>query len=185
MSSISMQTAEQRTAVNGKRRAFAVLVFGFVLASFGGWIYEEICVWLLYHMVVNRGMLHLTLCPIYGFGAWGLYLLLRKVKSGALFFVLSVLIASAFEYACSYLLEWAFHRVYWTYADWPFSVQDRISLVSSLIFGVLAVLFAKGILPLLRKYVRKGNAWVWFGAAMLIVAVIAVDFVLVLFSYRQ
>lgn len=180
-----METAEINPAPLGKRRAFAMLIFGFVIASFGGWIYEEICVWVLYHMVVNRGMLHLTLCPIYGFGAWGLYLLLRKVRSSALFFALSVLIASAFEYACSYLLEWAFHRIYWTYEGWPLSVQNRISLVSSLIFGLLAVLFAKGILPLLRRFVRKGNAWVCFGASMLIVAVIAVDFVLVLFSYKQ
>ena len=180
-----METTEKNLAVLGKRRAFALLIFGFVIAAFGGWIYEEICVWALYHMVVNRGMLHLTLCPIYGFGAWGLYLLLRKVKSSALIFVLSVLIASAFEYACSYLLEWAFHRIYWTYADWPFSVQDRISLVSSLIFGLLAVLFAKGIMPFLQKIVRKGNAWVWFGAALLIVAVIAADFVLVLIGYQQ
>ena len=180
-----MQTAEQSTAALGKRRDFAMLIFGFVIAAFGGWIYEEICVWLLYHMVVNRGMLHLTICPIYGFGAWGLYLLLRKVNSSALFFVLSVFIASAFEYACSYLLEWVFHRTYWTYADWPFSVQDRISLVSSLIFGLLAVLFAKGIIPFLRKIVSKGNAWGWFSAALLILAVITADFVLVLHGYQQ
>ena len=80
-------------------------IFGFIAASFGGWIYEEICIFVLYHHLYNRGMLHLPICPIYGFGAWGLWLLLHRVKNTGAFFALSVIIASAFEFGCSYLLE--------------------------------------------------------------------------------
>lgn len=160
-------------------RGFALVVFAFLAASFGGWIYEVICVYLLYHVFYNRGMLHLTLCPIYGFGAWGLYLLLHKIKNSALYFVLSVLIASAFEYACALLLEAVFHRIYWTYEGWPLSVQNRISLVSSLIFGVLALIFAKCIVPPLKKAVSRGKALGWFLAAVGAICVILADFALV------
>ncbi len=166
-------------------RCFALLIFGFLAASFGGWIYEEICVYALYQKIYNRGMLHLTICPIYGFGAWGLYLLLHKVKNSAAFFLLSVLIASAFEYGCSYLLELLFHRSFWTYEGWLLSVQDRISLISSLIFGLLAVIFAKGIVPALKKAVRRGKPQLWFLAALTAAAVVLGDFVLVVKEMRR
>lgn len=163
-----------------KRQLFAVLIFGFVIAAFGGWLYEEACVYLIYHKIYNRGMLHLTLCPIYGFGAWILYLLLHKVRNSVLFFLLSTAIASAFEYGCALLLEHFLHRSYWTYSGWPLSVHDRISLVSSLIFGLLAVLFAKGILPKLTSAVKRGNATKSAVAAGCILSVIITDFLIVL-----
>ena len=162
-----------------KRQKFSLLMFGFIAAAFGGWVYEEICVYLLYHHIYNRGMLHLTLCPIYGFGAWGLYLLLHRIRKTWLYFICSVLIASAFEYGCSYLLEFLFHRSYWTYQGWPLSVQDRISLISSLIFGLLAVIFARLILPALKRAVCKGNRNLWFGISLLSLAVMLGDFCLV------
>lgn len=164
----------------GRRQQFSLLVTGFAAAAFGGWVYEEICVYLLYHHIYNRGMLHLTICPIYGFGAWGLYFLLHKVRHGSVFFLLSVVIASAFEYGCSYLLEFLFHRSFWTYESWPLSVQNRISLVSSLIFGLMAVIFAKLLLPALKKLIGRGSPNLWFLISLLSAAVIAGDFLLVL-----
>ena len=163
-----------------KRQKFALLICGFTAAAFGGWIYEEICVWLLYHHIYNRGMLHLTICPIYGFGAWGMYLMLRKVKNSGLYFMLSVIIASAFEYGCSYLLEFLFHRSFWTYEGWPLSVQNRISLISSLIFGLLSVIFATLLLPCLKKLIGRGKVGLWFGISLSLLAIILGDFILVL-----
>ena len=157
-------------------------IFGFIAASFGGWIYEEICIFVLYHHLYNRGMLHLPICPIYGFGAWGLWLLLHRVKNTGAFFALSVIIASAFEFGCSYLLEFLFHRSYWTYEGWWLSIDNRISLISSMIFGLLAVIFAKIILPSLTKAVRKGSGTIWFGSSLAAVSVVCGDFLLVLSS---
>lgn len=156
-----------------------LFVFGFVLAAFGGWIYEQICVRVMYGSFMHRGMLDLPLLPIYGFGAWGLALLLRRVRSVIWFFLLSVLIASAFEFACSYLLELIFHESFWTYSDWPLSVCDRISLISSLIFGVLAVFFVKAVLPFVRLLLRKLPRSVLLTAAVLLAALMIGDFLFV------
>ncbi len=164
------------------RQRCALVIWGFFAAAFGGWLYEEICVLVLYHDIYKRGMLHLAICPIYGFGAWGLYLLLHKIKRSLLYCLLSVVIASGFEYICSYLLEFLFHRSFWSYKDWWFSIGDRISLVSSLIFGLLAVLFAKGILPALKRAISKGKEPLWFWCAIAACAVTLVDFVLVAFG---
>lgn len=155
-------------------------VFGFLAASLGGWIYEEICIYILYHHIYNRGMLHLPICPIYGFGAWGLWLLLRRVKNTGAFFALSVITASAFEFGCSYLLELLFHRSYWTYEGWPLSVDNRISLVSSMIFGLLAVIFAKMILPPLTRSIKKGSEKIWFISSIAALLIVGGDFLLVL-----
>ncbi|MBP0966045.1 MAG: putative ABC transporter permease [Oscillospiraceae bacterium] len=167
------------------RQRFSLLVSGFLAASFGGWIYEVICVFLLYHQFYNRGMLHLTICPIYGFGAWGLYLLLHKVRNSGLFFLLSVGIASAFEYGCALLLETLFHKIYWTYEGWPLNIQNRISLISSLIFGLLALVFAKLIIPPLKKAIAHGNPNLWFAAAVTAVIIILSDFGLVLHGMQS
>lgn len=166
--------------MNTLKQRFTLLVLGFTLAAFGGWIYEEICVAVMYHEIYNRGMLHLTICPIYGFGAWGLSLLLRKVKHPLPFFLLSTVIASAFEYACSYLLEFLFHKSFWTYEGWFLSVQNRISLISSLIFGLLAVLFDKGILPFLRRKITDKSTKYLFPLSICLTALIVGDFILVL-----
>lgn len=165
------------------RQRFALLVYGFTAAAFGGWVYEEICIYVMYRQIYNRGMLHLTICPIYGFGAWGLYLLLHRVRKPVWFYILSVIVASVFEYACACLLEFAFHRTYWTYSDWPLSIDDRISLISSGIFGLLALLFANGILPVLRKQVQKHSGTADCIAAACILAVIAADFIIVVLHY--
>lgn len=63
-----------------RKQIISLLILGFAGAAIGGWIYEEICVYVMYHYIYNRGMLHLPLCPIYGFGAWGLYALFHKCK---------------------------------------------------------------------------------------------------------
>ena len=137
------------------KNAFILAVLGFVIAAFAGWVYEELCVRIKYGAFSPRGMLDLPLLPIYGFGAWSLAVLLRRIRSVWLFFALSVVISSVFEYACSFLLELIFHKSFWTYSDWPLAVHDRISLISSIIFGLLAVMFIKVVLPFVRLIMRK------------------------------
>ena len=159
---------------------FVLAVLGFVIAAFVGWIYEQICVLVMYGSFSHRGMLDIPFLPIYGFGAWGLALLLRKVRSGWAFFFLSVLIASVFEYACSYLLEFLFHESFWTYSDWWFSFQDRISLISSAVFGLLAVIFVKCVLPFLRFLMKKVPQGILLVLSFLFIFIIIGDFFLVI-----
>ena len=166
---MELQTAKQR---------ISLLILSFTAASVIGWLCEEICIYLFYGYFYNRGMLHLTLCPIYGFGACGIWLLLRHVQSMPRFFLFSMALASVFEYACSYLLEWLFHRRYWTYADWVFSFQDRVSLLSSIGFALLALAFVRLIVPYLRRRIRSGNDTVFFAGSLCIAALIFGDFLL-------
>ena len=119
----------------------------FILASFGGWVYEIACVWILHHIYVDRGILHLPMCPIYGFGFIVLYAMFHKVKNPLYLFLVSFLVTSVIELSASYILEYKFHMILWTYEGWPLNFQNRISVVSSMIFGIMTVLFTKGVKP--------------------------------------
>ncbi|MBR7088927.1 MAG: putative ABC transporter permease, partial [Lachnospiraceae bacterium] len=115
-------------------------------------------------------VLHLPMCPIYGFGVLLLVLVLRTVRNPFGIFLGSFLIASGVELAASYILEYGFHRILWSYEGWPLSFQDRISLVSSLIFGVMATVFIKLVKPQIDKLFKSKHA----AAAAVIVSMLFV-----------
>ena len=138
-----------RKRVTGRswKEQFIVLFFGFILSSFTGWLYETIVTWIVNGVYCDRGILHLPICPIYGFGSCILLCVLHRVKKPILIFVGGILITGIFEYICSYLIEYIFHTALWSYAGWPLSFDDRTSLVGCMIFGLLTVFYMKCLLP--------------------------------------
>ena len=106
-----------------------LLLFG--LASFIGWLYEIICVWVMFRTYYDRGILHIPICPIYGFGILLLILIFRKVENPLGLFIGSVIVTTGVELLSSYVLEYRFRLILWTYEGWPLSFQNRISAVSS------------------------------------------------------
>lgn len=151
------------------------LILQFITASFIGWVYEIIATYLIYGEYYDRGILHLPLCPIYGFGALGLALLFRKVRSGLYIFIGAVVVTAVFELLSAYVLEYVFHLILWTYEGWPLNFQNRISLVSSVIFGILGVIFLKCVKPGVEALCRKSRPlWIHiFIALLLIVCTVA------------
>lgn len=131
--------------------SFAEYVLMFLFASLVGWIYEIICVYIVYGRYYDRGILHLPICPIYGVGVLLLYLMLHKVKSGMVIFAASVIITTVVELVTSYVAEYRFHIIMWTYEGWPLNFQNRISAVSSCIFGAMALFFLKVMQPNIEK----------------------------------
>lgn len=129
----------------------------FVLAAFAGWLYEVGITFLAHGQYEDRGVLHLPLCPIYGFGILLLVPVLKRVRSTIAVFFYSAIITTVIELAASYVLEYGFQMVLWSYGDWPFHFQTRISLFSSLIFGVFAVVFIRLILPYIHRACGQMN----------------------------
>lgn len=137
----------KRLIGKGWKEQFIILFFGFILSSFTGWLYETILTWTVNGVYCDRGILHLPICPIYGFGSCILLCVLHRVKNPILIFVGGTLITSIFEYICSYLIELIFHTAFWSYAGWPLSLDDRTSLVGCMVFGLLTVFYMKCLLP--------------------------------------
>lgn len=143
-----------------------LLLFG--LASFIGWLYEIICVWVLFRTYYDRGILYIPICPIYGFGILILIFLFRNIKNPTGLFIGSAYVTTAVELISSYVLEYRFNMVLWTYEGWPFSFQNRISAVSSCLFGLMAVMFIKLIKPPFDRLFSSEYRWIGVGAVWII-----------------
>lgn len=127
----------------------------FIISAFIGWIYEIICVLIIYGQYYDRGILHLPFCPIYGFGMLVLYIIFHKVKNKGIIFIGSAIITTLVELITSYVAEYKFHIIMWTYEGWPLNFQNRISLISSMIFGLMALVFMLIIKPAIEKLYKS------------------------------
>lgn len=128
----------------------------FMIYSFIGWLYETILCSVLEGGFVNRGFLYGPYCPIYGFGAILIILLLTHYVQNTLsLFVLSSLLATVFEYASSYILERLFNQRWWDYSNMRFNINGRVCLEGVLIFGALSVLLVYYIHPLSMRLLEK------------------------------
>ena len=137
------------------------ILLQFLVASSIGWLYEITTVYILYRTYDDRGVLHLPLCPIYGVGMLVLLLIFRSVKNTVVIFLGSITVTTAVELAASYVLERIFGYSLWTYEGWPLNFQNRVSLISSCIFGLMALLFFKVIRPVTDKlYTTKAKKMV-------------------------
>ena len=160
-------------------RSFFRYVFEFLAAGFIGWLYEVGITLVLNHYFENRGILHLPIVPIYSVGAFILLAMLREKKRSPVFiFLFALVVTTLFELGSAYLLEFIFHKQFWTYHSWYFSILDRSSLISSAIFGALAVAYFYILHPLSGKLSKKLPNTVCLWAGITISAVIITDFII-------
>ena len=85
-------------------------VLFFFSCSVMGWLMEVICKYKQFHRFINRGFLIGPYCPIYGFGAVCISILLTKyADSPIVVFLLAMVICGTLEYLTSYFMEKLFH----------------------------------------------------------------------------
>ena len=123
----------------------------FFLASLMGWLYEVACVYVMFGVYVDRGVLHLPACPIYGFGMLLLYAAFHKVKNPLIIFAGSALISTVIEYVAYEILYYGFNLVLWSYEPWPLNYKGKVSVISSCLFGLMTVIFMKLAVPPAEK----------------------------------
>ena len=132
--------------------SFSSLVLYFTSYSFIGWFIETIYCSVPARRFVYRGFLMGPVCPIYGFGALSVLLVLSPFSNRPLLvFFLGLVITSALEYFVSVLLEKLFKKSWWDYSARKFNINGRICLLTSLAWGVLSVVLVYAIHPALRR----------------------------------
>ncbi|MCR5674930.1 MAG: putative ABC transporter permease [Lachnospiraceae bacterium] len=128
----------------------------FFLYSVLGWIYESTFCTVTTKKWENRGFLFGPVCPIYGCGAVSISLIASAIPADAAdpvalvvfrIFLIAWLGSMVLEYATSWTLEKLFHAVWWDYSNLPFNLHGRISLFTSLGFGVAGPLVVCFIAP--------------------------------------
>lgn len=136
--------------------AFIELFIYFMIYSFVGYIVEVIFMSILNKKIINRGFLFGPLCPIYGMGAIGMIVLLKRyVHDYAALFIFGALIASVLEYIVSYVLEKVFHNKWWDYSQNKFNINGRVCLLNAFLFGLCSVGLVEFIHPFVSKFVLR------------------------------
>ena len=104
--------------------------------------------------IINTGFLNGPFCPIYGFGAIIMLVLLKRFAiNWIVLFFASIIILTLWEYVVGVLLEKIFKTKYWDYSDQKFNFQGRICLTNSICWGILGVLFIYYIHPFIEMLI--------------------------------
>ena len=129
------------------------IILLFFIYGFAGWCMEVILKYIQYHRFINRGFLTGPLCPIYGFGAVLITIVignLASVESGPFMtFALSFVICGAVEYLTSLILEKIFHARWWDYSQKPMNLHGRIWIGNLVLFGLAGIVIIHFVNPLL------------------------------------
>ena len=124
----------------------------FISYAFLGWCMEVTCKFIQYKKFINRGFLIGAYCPIYGWGALAITILLKRyMEEPLVLFVMSTLICSIIEYLTSYFMEKKYHARWWDYSNKKFNINGRICLETLIPFGILGVAIMYGTNPILFK----------------------------------
>lgn len=144
--------------------------------SFIGWVYESIICSIDGKKLVNRGFLNGPLCPVYGFGAIIMILVLdQRTENIFVLFFAGMLITSTVEYITALLLEKLFKAKWWDYSNYRFNIQGRVFLLGALVFGVMSVLLIKYTHPLVKGIYNQLPDWVLISSSIIILIVVIID----------
>lgn len=134
------------------------IILYFFVYSFIGWLIETIFALFVQQAFVKRGFLYGPICPIYGFGAVLLIMLLHKSKGKKkVEFFVSIIAFSVFEYLVSLVLEMVFHLRWWDYTNDFLNINGRISIGYSIAWGVIGLLFNEIIHPSIEKKIEDAK----------------------------
>ena len=154
----------------------------FIIYSFLGWLMEVLLVSLQQRKITARGVLIGPWCPIYGFGALFVTLLLKKYyEDPIVLFIMSFLLGTILEYITSYLMEKIFKARWWDYTNHKFHINGRVSLTTSLGFGLLGVILVYVFNPFFLKIISNIPN-ILFNTVMIIILLIFVSDVIISFK---
>lgn len=152
----------------------------FILGAFLGDIVEMIFCFLTTGKLMSRSSLVFGQFSI----VWGLacalltWMLYRyRDRSDRFIFVFGTVLGGAYEYICSVFTEIAFGTVFWDYSEIPFNLGGRINLLYCFFWGIAAVVWMKGVYPLLSRWIEKLPARAGNIGCTILVVLLAADMI--------
>lgn len=157
----------------------------FIIFSFLGWVWETIYCTFMNKKWESRGFLFGPVCPIYGVGAVGGFLLVDLLKynnfpplSWWQIVLISFFGSAVLEYTTSLILEKLFHAYWWDYSEMPFNINGRICLPASIGFTIAGFLVIYGAYPLFNYFSSFISPIVFEIIAVVFIIVITIDITL-------
>lgn len=129
--------------------------------------------------IVNRGFLIGPYCPIYGFGALSIIVLLKRYMNDyVVFFVMSIIVCSVLEYLTSYFMEKLFKARWWDYSNKKFNINGRICLINSIAFGVVATVIMYFVNPKINMIIDKMPQNILEVVSIILFIIFTIDYII-------
>jgi len=134
--------------------SFDRMIWTFFIYSFLGWCMEVGYAAMNQKKFVNRGFLHMPICPIYGIGVVLVVELLSGLKHNLLlFYVVSTVALTLLEWFTGVVLEKLFHCRWWDYSKEWLNIQGYVCLPFSLIWGIAGIIIILFVHPIVLKLI--------------------------------
>ena len=131
----------------------------FLIYSILGWCVESAHMSICSRKLVNRGFVKGPICPIYGFGALGVYFMLQPFEGHyALLYICGAVAATAFELLVAKVMLILFGQVWWDYTDKPYNYKGIICLESTVAWGFYTV-FMFGFLQRIVEQIANSYSY--------------------------
>lgn len=154
----------------------STLVLYFCFYSCAGWCMETVYCSIAEKRLVSRGFLHGPLCPIYGVGVLLMILFFKPLAGNIpLFYLVSTVTMSAWEYFVGWFLEVTTHMKYWDYSMYRFNLKGRICLWVCLVWGALSYVCIFWLHPPVERFIATIPATVRDVTAIVLAAAILTD----------
>ncbi|MDF2841047.1 MAG: putative rane protein [Clostridia bacterium] len=109
-------------------------------------------------MIISRGFLTNLFCPLYGISGivivqiftWSEITMNSRLTALIIATIGSILAVTLLEYTTGRVLDRAFHCKLWDYSQLPFNLHSYICLDFSLAWGIVAIILASIIHPLME-----------------------------------
>ena len=118
------------------------LVWLFFVYSFGGWLWETAAAAVKEKRFVNKGLINLPFCSLYGIAA-AFITVFGGELSGIWLYIGSVIMIVVFRWLAGNLIERIYHESWWDYGERRWHIGKYVSLVDSALWGIAAVVMMK------------------------------------------
>ncbi|WP_010237839.1 putative ABC transporter permease [Clostridium arbusti] len=133
---------------------FYHLFFYFLFYSFLGWCVEVCYSAITKGELINRGFLNGPFCPVYGFGAVLLIVIIKPFQNHTIFLIIGCLFLPSFiEYITGFILEKLFDTTWWDYSDTKFNLKGRICVKFSILWFLVSLFIILFIQPYIIDYI--------------------------------
>ncbi|MDO4297423.1 MAG: putative ABC transporter permease [Lachnospiraceae bacterium] len=171
---------------------FYKLVWLFFIGSFLGDLVEMIfCRVTMGWWMSRSSVVYGPFSIVWGLGCVLLTGMLYKYrnKDDRYIFLYGTVLGGAYEYLCSVFTELVFGTVFWDYSAIPFNLGGRVNLLYCFFWGIVAIIWLKGIYPRLSALIEKipvrtGPVLTWMMIVFMTVNVAVSSFALIRYSVR-
>lgn len=149
----------------------------FFIYSFGGWLFETIYGAVRQRRFVNKGLVNLPFCVLYGLAAVFITIFGRDLQ-GIWLYVGCVIMVTFFKWMAGRFIERVFHERWWDCSGKPLNIEGHVSVPDVAALGIVAVLAIKWGNPFFVKLFQwlpdlPGVVFLWILVVLLGVDIVA------------